>query len=753
MKKSVLCCIVLLLASPVFATITKQQSAATWNQLSTTNCVVPFGVATGANNLIVVWTSWQSTSTFTALVGDSFPTQDTFVSAVGPTLQPAASTPTTAQIFYAKKIQGGNDTVTVTYSGTVSSASCVIVEYSGADLNYPLDSVSAGYSISSNSTNVLDSGTTVPANSNLLVFGAGTTDVNVTLTAGSNFTSIQNHSGSSGSSITEQNTNAITGNNTLQRAAAGLAGGGTSTGNWLMQMAVFRDASWTVGGGWTPVRPGQILDASQFPGSDVGAQLNAALAALPSSGGSVFVPATASPFSTTVNIAKPVHLTFGQGTFTYTGNGTALTCTNSPGVIIEGSGHDTPGTVGTEILVTSAAATVIGIKATNCDAITLRDFNLVGPSTATSSSISSITDTSGTATMVTASSLGVQVANQWVIITGTSMFNGTFQLSSFNNSTKTYMFSHAPEAMESSGTATLISPPSTGQKGIVISSTRSKTENVSVRSFEGDGFTIDGSTNANLYEVDHVHSAWNSGSGFVSLDCNGQVGTFLNDDAQTNRGDGFQIGNEGNTFIGTNTNSNASIETNSHGTGGIGYHFKTGNPCPVVPSVANNNTGSVFSDAPGSPESIGLEFESAATLNSLFVIGSGAPIKFESGANGNSITSQLPNVTDLGAGNRYQVTSAQLWNAFNTNVLQIGAGAGSGGIVRLFNDNNTLPGRTTVAALPSVVLNDIKLYTPNPSVDSTLLASPHSGITPLSASALGPAGCGPGDWRNCFLEH
>ena len=127
MKNHLLCCVVLLLASPVLAQIMKQQSAAKWNQTNTTMCQVPFGNSTGAGNLIVVWTTWQdtNTTTFTATVADS-PSHNPYASAVGPTLQSAASTPTSARIFYAKSIAGGSDTVTVTYSGTVSSASCVM---------------------------------------------------------------------------------------------------------------------------------------------------------------------------------------------------------------------------------------------------------------------------------------------------------------------------------------------------------------------------------------------------------------------------------------------------------------------------------------------------------------------------------------------------------------------------------------------------------------------------------------------------
>jgi hypothetical protein len=90
------------------------------------------------------------------------------VSAVGPTLQLAASTPTTAQLFYAKDINPTTlgDQITVTYScpyspeppptgnpactttPSITLAGVVVAEYGGADQNYPQDSVSAGYSTS-----------------------------------------------------------------------------------------------------------------------------------------------------------------------------------------------------------------------------------------------------------------------------------------------------------------------------------------------------------------------------------------------------------------------------------------------------------------------------------------------------------------------------------------------------------------------------------------------------------------------------
>ena len=107
----------------------------------------------------------------------------------------------------------------ITFSGTATTASCVAVEYSGADIYYPLDSASAGYSYTAGST--LDSGTSAPANASLLVFGGGTSDTGTAI-AGSGFTNIQ----SSGGSITEQYIPSSA-NNVLQRATACLGTGMT----------------------------------------------------------------------------------------------------------------------------------------------------------------------------------------------------------------------------------------------------------------------------------------------------------------------------------------------------------------------------------------------------------------------------------------------------------------------------------------------------------------------------------------------
>ena len=190
MKKCALC-VILLLTLPAFATITNVQSNAKWTCTGTSSPITCFVVLTTqpttTGNLLAVWTFWKSTSTYTASVQDSQlnGVNQFFPSAVGPTLQSTSNT--SAQIFYAANITGSTppnkDTVTVTFtcvssctSPSITAGGVVAVEYSGADIYYPLDSVSAGYSTSGNPTSLLDSGTVAPANSNLLLFAGGVSD-------------------------------------------------------------------------------------------------------------------------------------------------------------------------------------------------------------------------------------------------------------------------------------------------------------------------------------------------------------------------------------------------------------------------------------------------------------------------------------------------------------------------------------------------------------------------------------------------
>jgi hypothetical protein len=186
-------CAVLLFALPAVATISQRQSPVSqWNSSPQSSCYGTSGSGYHSGDLIVVWTYWStgsSSNSLTASVTDHNNPNSSWISAVGPTLQLASNA--AAQIFYVASTAGsGSDLVTVAYSGSATTSGCVFVEYEGADPNYPLDSVSAGYSYSVGT--LLDSGTAAPANASLLVFGGGTSDTGLA-NAGTGFTAIQSN--------------------------------------------------------------------------------------------------------------------------------------------------------------------------------------------------------------------------------------------------------------------------------------------------------------------------------------------------------------------------------------------------------------------------------------------------------------------------------------------------------------------------------------------------------------------------------
>lgn len=82
--------IFLLVAMPAFATISQRQSPVSqWNTTASSTCFATLGSTPIATDLFVVWSFWTYTppNQLTAKVTDSF--GNTFVSAVGPTLQTA----------------------------------------------------------------------------------------------------------------------------------------------------------------------------------------------------------------------------------------------------------------------------------------------------------------------------------------------------------------------------------------------------------------------------------------------------------------------------------------------------------------------------------------------------------------------------------------------------------------------------------------------------------------------------------------
>jgi hypothetical protein len=383
---------VLLIALPASATIAQQRAASKWTCLGTVTsgilqCQQSFST-TGANDLTAVWTTWQSSGALTATVSDTF---GNYLSAVGPTQQPtqASGTPTNAQIFYLPTtgtVGGLPDTVTVTLTGpsgtSVPSFGMVMAEYSGLDTVHPLDSVSESISSSANGT--LDSGTTSPANANLLVFGAGNIDYGTAPNPGGGFTNVQSNSATSNSSITEQYIPSSA-NNVLQRATASYSSLPPPTGDWLMQMAVFRAATWTGAQGTSSTRLHQVLYADQFPGSDIGVKINNAAAsgscAFPQ-GCVIHVSAGTYTYLTPINIAGPlgpVTLMCDPGGTIANGYGTLLNYTPASGIAVTwANGNSGGGMSGCAIKGSSPGNSTTGLYVSNIQNGIFSDLDISG---------------------------------------------------------------------------------------------------------------------------------------------------------------------------------------------------------------------------------------------------------------------------------------------------------------------------------------------------------------------------------------
>ena len=99
----------------------------------------------------------------------------------------------------------------------------------------------------------------------------------------------------------------------------------------------------TASGGIPGDIPRGIIDPRGMPGADIGAKVNAAIAAMPASGGTVRIPAGSYSFSTTIKLTRAgEHLTCDAGAvLRYTGSGDAI-LVDSPGgglaLAIDGEG-------------------------------------------------------------------------------------------------------------------------------------------------------------------------------------------------------------------------------------------------------------------------------------------------------------------------------------------------------------------------------------------------------------------------------
>jgi glucose/arabinose dehydrogenase len=156
----------------------KEVSSGTVNSLAFSN-------ANTAGNLIVVYLSWNTTSTVT--LSD---TKGNTYAAAAPVTRWNNNT-WSSQVFYAKNIAAGANTVRATFATSITAwADMYIHEYSGLDKAAPLDVSAAAVG----TTSAMSSGTATSTNASDLIFGAGASTSTVTA-AGTGFTTRRSNFG------------------------------------------------------------------------------------------------------------------------------------------------------------------------------------------------------------------------------------------------------------------------------------------------------------------------------------------------------------------------------------------------------------------------------------------------------------------------------------------------------------------------------------------------------------------------------
>ena len=183
-----------------------------------------FSTANAAGNLIVAYVVWSSATSSVSL---SDTRGNTYASA-GPVTK-WNGTAWSSQVFYAKNIAAGTNTVKATFSATISGFGLLYVhEYSGIDSTNPLDTAAAA----TGTTSAMSSGAATPSNASDLIFGAGASTSSIT-TKGAGFTSRSTSSGN----LTEDR---------LSTAAGATAATATHNGSaWVMHMVAFKAATAT----------------------------------------------------------------------------------------------------------------------------------------------------------------------------------------------------------------------------------------------------------------------------------------------------------------------------------------------------------------------------------------------------------------------------------------------------------------------------------------------------------------------------
>ena len=209
------------LAGAQAATSSFVQGRAQEIRSGTTNSLA-FTNSNSTGNLIVAYVIWSNTGS--VALSDS---RGNAYQAAAPARAWGSGSSWRSQVFYAKNIAGGTNTVTARFSSSINSFGVLYIhEYSGLSPTSPLDT-----SVDAIGTgNAMSSGSANTSNANDLIFGAGASSKIVTA-PGTGFTS----------RLTDY------GNRTEDRnvtSAGSYSATATQNGNrWVMHMVAFRTAS------------------------------------------------------------------------------------------------------------------------------------------------------------------------------------------------------------------------------------------------------------------------------------------------------------------------------------------------------------------------------------------------------------------------------------------------------------------------------------------------------------------------------
>jgi fibronectin type 3 domain-containing protein len=220
-------------------------------QIAQSTINVSFTAAQASSDLNVVVVGWRDSTAVVKAVTDT--SGNTYAVAAGPTIQSGSLSQC---IYYAKNIvaaPAGANVVTVTFTAAAQYPDVRILEYSGADLNNPVDVTAARAGNGSTSR----SGAATTTNPTDLIFGANLVKTN-TSGPGNGFT-LRIDTSPDGD-ITEDRMVTSTGSH-------GVSAPLSSAGPWVMQMVAFRTAS--AGGDTTPPTAPTNLTATAISQSQI----------------------------------------------------------------------------------------------------------------------------------------------------------------------------------------------------------------------------------------------------------------------------------------------------------------------------------------------------------------------------------------------------------------------------------------------------------------------------------------------------